>query len=54
VIVWAGVEHDLDADTHVLNGEKRVKWAAKVLALRAARACSVAELRTLVGKLGFA
>ncbi len=53
-IVWAGIEHDLDADTHVLQESKRVKWAAKVRALRTARTCSAADLRTMVGKLGFA
>jgi hypothetical protein len=56
VIVWADVEHNLDNDTHVLNRDKwkRVKWAAKVHALRTARACTFAELRSLIGKLRFA
>jgi hypothetical protein len=54
VIVWAGIEHDLDADTHVLSADKRAKWAGKVRALRGTRTCTVAELRSLTGKLGFA
>jgi hypothetical protein len=53
-IVWAGIEHDLDADTHVLHEAKRVKWAATVRALGIERTCTVADLRTLVGKLSFA
>jgi hypothetical protein len=55
LITWAGVEHDLDADTHRVHGDKCIKWAAAVKAIRRAGKCSLTELRSLLGlRLGSA
>jgi hypothetical protein len=54
IVTWAGVEHNLETDVHRLHGDKRTKWAAAVGAVRRAGYCSVAELRSLLGKLSFA